>query len=368
MQSTDINLTGNLETALFDYSLPQDAIAQTPAEPRDHSRLMVIDRKSRKVDHCRFYELDTIVPKTARFIRNNATVLKARLRAQRPSGGAVECLLLRPEDSTAHKWRCLLKPGKKLPVGSSFGIPGQFEATVLEKHPDGECIVAFTIPANSSVIELTNAIGEPPLPPYIRRDGGVENTSDSTRYQTVYADPGKPVAVAAPTAGLHFTKELLERLHKQGNTFYDLTLHVGLGTFKPIESERIADHQMHSEFYEIPPNTLSCIEQQTTESPRIATGTTALRAIEAYSRQGIKSDPAQPFFGNASLFIYPPDHFHCESLITNFHLPRSTLLCLVSAFLTPGSQDGIRWIKELYAEALRKDYRFYSYGDAMLIL
>lgn len=354
-----------LPTSLFDYHLPPEAIAQTAAEPRDHSRLMVIDRRTRKVEHRRFYELDAIVPKGSRFIRNNASVLKARLRAQRPSGGAVECLLLRPEDTHAITWRCLLKPGKKLPVGSSFGLANRFEATVEQKLDSGECIVRFSLHGNQNVVDLAEAIGETPLPPYIQRQA---EAADATRYQTVYADTSRPVAVAAPTAGLHFTKELLQRLSSKGNHFYDLTLHVGLGTFKPIESDSITEHKMHSEFYEIPTETIACINSPSADSPRIAIGTTALRAIEAFSREAVAPDPSTPFYGNANIFIYPPNRFNCDALITNFHLPRSTLLCLVSAFLTPDSADGISWIKELYQEALQEGYRFYSYGDAMLIL
>lgn len=355
----------SLSTALFDYHLPPEAIAQTAAEPRDHSRLMVVDRKTRKVEHRRFYELDAIVPKGSRFIRNTAAVLKARLRAQRPSGGAVECLLLRPEDAHAVTWRCLLKPGKKLPVNSTFGLAGRFDAVVEQKLESGECIVRFSLQGDKSVIDLAEAIGEPPLPPYIRRASAKE---DALRYQTVYADVSRPVAVAAPTAGLHFTDTLLQRLAAQGNHFYDLTLHVGLGTFKPIESDSITEHKMHSEFYEIPVETIACINSPSADSLRIAVGTTALRAIEAFSRETVTPDTGTPFYGDANLFIYPPNRFNCDALITNFHLPRSTLLCLVSAFLTPDSPDGIEWIKELYQEALREGYRFYSYGDAMLIL
>lgn len=504
-----------MQTSLFDYHLPEHLIARTPAERRDRSRLMVIDRKSRKVTHTEFANLPDFLPQGARLFRNNATVLRARLKAQRPSGGQVECLLLRPAkptdiaffaagegaaknalhtaDSEAQisHWDfvCLLKPGKRLRPGETFTREGHFTATVLDKHPDGENRVRFTpLRGQQSVVEIATLAGDLPLPPYIEQariadnerrqttfadnerrqsaltDKGnqqdaltdIENPpasgtrhesrnhqdalidtenrqsafADNERYQTVYADPSRTVAAAAPTAGLHFTPELLARLAAQGIDAHDLTLHVGLDTFRPITAENVEEHQIHRELYEIPTATLAALEPLPTR-PRIAVGTTTLRSIEHYFRHRTapahtananaavpntlaatantdvtaadgatntnytttltdntggqhsiaQSDPSGPISGSAlstatppwlaeaDIFIYPPAQFAgVEVLITNFHLPKSTLLCLVSAFLTPGSTDGIDWLKELYAEAIARNYRFFSYGDAMLIL
>ncbi|MDX2109242.1 MAG: tRNA preQ1(34) S-adenosylmethionine ribosyltransferase-isomerase QueA [Verrucomicrobiota bacterium] len=356
-----------LPSSLFDYELPQGAIAQTPAERRDQSRLLVYRRNSGKVSHHRFCELASLLPEGMVLFRNNARVLRARLRAERPTGGAVECLLLRP-GTIPSQWWCLLKPGKKLPVGSTFGGDGQFSAKVLKKQPDGECLVEFNTLNGRSVTDIAEAYGEIPLPPYISRCSGPSSTVDTERYQTVYADTQKTVAVAAPTAGLHFTEELLALLAAQGHPAHDITLHVGLGTFRPIATDTIQEHLMHGELYEISARTRTALAQTPVES-RLAIGTTTLRAIEDYHRSGgVQQDVSKPWIADARLFLYPPATFSAGALLTNFHLPRSTLLCLLSAFLAPGELAGIALFKELYAEALSNDYRFYSYGDAMLVL
>lgn len=200
--------------------------------------------------------------------------------------------------------------------------------------------------------------------PYIQREHSTQE--DESRYQTTFAHPQHLGAVAAPTAGLHFTKEVDARLLELGHELHPLTLNVGIGTFKPIQSERIEEHKMHGERYFIPASTVSALANAT--HPRLAVGTTSLRSIEDFSRKGAQPGPDGAYCGDAHLFIYPPDTFHVEHMLTNFHLPRSTLLCLVSAFLTPGSTDGIRWLLELYRDAIAREYRFFSYGDAMLIL
>lgn len=373
---------------LFDYPLPERLIAQQPAQRRDESRLLVVDRQTRTLAHRHFRDLPEYLRASDILFRNIAAVIPARLHAIRPTGGAVECLLLRPATdpvlpSTSNSplstpsaqrsdWWCLLRPGKKLPVGATFGLAGAFTATVIEKTPDGLARVSFQT-EDGDIVAVANRIGEMPLPPYITgHDSAEAHRLDQERYQTVYADRAHQVAAAAPTAGLHFTPELLARLTAQGVTFADLTLHVGLGTFRPITAERIEDHVIHREVYEMPAAT-----QQALFKPgarRIAVGTTSVRSIEDFlsahsAPTALSRSQTQPHIAEAGIFIYPPRTFRgVDALITNFHQPRSTLLCLVSAFLAPGSTEGIGWLKEIYAEAVANDYRFFSYGDAMLIL
>lgn len=416
-----------MKTDLFDYPLPERLIAQTPADRRDASRLLVVHRAERRIEHRRFRDLGEYLRPGDTLFRNNAAVIPARLHARRPTGGAVECLLLRPAHQIApatsptppaaalnpsasrrqpsafglqpwEEWWCLLRPGKKLPVGATFEREDAFAATVREKTSEGLFRVAFAT-AGEDLLTVADRLGEMPLPPYIG-DRSEEHLRrlDRERYQTVYADRNHRVAAAAPTAGLHFTPELLAQLAGAGVRFADLTLHVGLGTFRPIATEHVEDHAIHREIYEIPAAT-----QQALASPsgrRIAVGTTAVRSIEDFLTKqspahtpslpgetaanaevripAASADSAQPaglqpfsplHLAEASIFIYPPREFRgVDAMITNFHQPRSTLLCLVSAFLAPGSTDGIAWLKEIYAEAVAREYRFLSYGDAMLIL
>jgi S-adenosylmethionine:tRNA ribosyltransferase-isomerase len=378
-----------LPTSLFHYALPERLIAQQPAQRRDDSRLLVVDRKSRTLAHRQFRDLPEYLRAGDTLFRNNAAVIPARLHATRPTGGQVECLLLRPAVSsqpsalssqpdptgtphsalrTPHSdaWWCLLRPGKKLPVGATFGLDGVFTGTVREKSADGPALVNFTT-AGGNILDVANRIGDMPLPPYITgHDNTADRAVDRERYQTVYADRAHQVAAAAPTAGLHFTPELLAQLAGHGVNFADLTLHVGLGTFRPIATEHVQDHVIHREVYEMPPAT-----QRALFAPpgrRIAVGTTSVRSIEDFL-SAPTAPTADPFLGEAGIFIYPPRTFRgVDALITNFHQPRSTLLCLVSAFLVPGSTDGIAWLKDIYAEAIAREYRFFSYGDAMIIL
>ena len=360
-----------LSTDLFDFSLPDELIAQTPAARRDASRLLVVDRASRSLSHRTFSDLPTLLREGDALFRNNAAVLPARLSATRASGGKVECLLLRPTNEP-DVWWCLLRPGKRLPVGTRFGQSDQFEAEVLEKDADGAARVVFRVAGQRSVIALANDVGDVPLPPYItRNDPAAARPADLARYQTVYARADRQVAVAAPTAGLHFTPELLEQLTTLGVVTHEVTLHVGLGTFKPISTEKVEDHSIHREVYEVPFSTQQALfDCRPPRSRRIAVGTTSVRAMEAFLREhGAPRQDGQSHLGEASLYLFPPATFRgVDGLITNFHQPRSTLLCLVSSFLTPGSEDGIAWLKEIYAEAIAARYRFFSYGDAMLIL
>ncbi len=361
-----------MDASLFDYHLPNECIAQEPATTRDASRLMVVDRKTRTVTHTHFAEIGKFLPDDARFFRNNAAVLKARIFGQRPTGGKVECLLLQPAED-AVTWWCLLRPGKKA-MQTGFGLEGEYRAEVLEAGSNGNYRVRFHMERNESVTDLSERLGIMPLPPYIARsDDDPRRADDNVRYQTVYADYEKRVAVAAPTAGLHFTPEIIAAFEARGARFHDLTLQVGIGTFHPIQVEDITQHNIHHEWYEIPAPAFESL-QQAGPGPRIAVGTTSVRSIEDAMRRTRSSPescltPSGSVQAEADIFIYPPAQFAAvDHLITNFHLPKSTLLCLVSAFLTPGSTEGITWLKELYAEAIDHHYRFYSYGDAMLIL
>ncbi len=337
-----------------------------PSARRDASRLLVVDRTKRTISHRTFTDLPDFLEKGDTIFRNNAAVLPARLRAVRPSGGQVECFLLRPIEGE-FIWRCLIKPGKRLPIGATFAHPdGEFSGEVIAKHNDGSAIVKLNSRSAESIIEVANRLGDVPLPPYIQRDDASKRACDLDRYQTVYADRTHQVAVAAPTAGLHFTPELLTTLAGRGVGTANLTLHVGLGTFRPIKADFIEEHDIHREIYELPTTTQQALNHTT--GRRIAVGTTTVRTIEHFLRtQNPKA--GTDFIGEADIYIYPPDKFSgIDALITNFHQPRSTLLCLVSAFLTPGSTDGINWLKEIYADAIAREYRFFSYGDAMLIL
>ncbi len=352
-------------TSELHYELPPERIAQTPADKRDESRLLVHHRSTGETSHHRFHELPELLPEGARIFRNDVSVLNARLPGQRSTGGKVECLLLRPDSANRPEvWRCLLKPGAKIAKASAFSMAGEYEAAVLEELPSGEYLVSFDHPNDPDLPALARRIGSLPLPPYVKRPA---NAADDERYQTVYADSAKRTAVAAPTAGLHFTPELLEQLERCGHPIHDLTLSVGLGTFRPIETERVDDHPMHGEAYLLPPAAKAALREP--GPPRLAVGTTTVRAIEHHLAQGEDAEPAHRTLAEANLFIRPPYSFlGVDALLTNFHLPGSTLLCLVAAFLQTDGNDGLKLLKDLYAQALEHDYRFYSYGDAMLAL
>jgi S-adenosylmethionine:tRNA ribosyltransferase-isomerase len=363
-----------LSAELFDYALPPHLIAQTPAARRDQSRLLVVDRARHRLEHRTFADLPLYLRSGDTLLRNNAAVLPARLFAVRPTGGRVECFLLRPVQGE-HTWLCLVKPGRRLAPGATFlGPNGAFAGEVMTREPDGAVTVRFTTPGEEPITAVANRIGSVPLPPYIARGDGDETAGatralDLERYQTVYAERQRQVAVAAPTAGLHFTPELLTTLGRQGVRCADLTLHVGLGTFKPITTETVDAHAIHRELYEIPAATQRALFPPLA-GRRIAVGTTTVRTIEDFLSTHAAPVPAGgDYRGEAAIFIYPPRAFRgIDALITNFHQPRSTLLCLVAAFLAPGSTDGIGWLHEIYAEAIAREYRFFSYGDAMLIL
>ena len=356
-----------MRTDAYDFELPEHLVAQHPAPNRSASRLLVVDRKMQTVAHHAFSDLPDLLPEPLHFFRNDVAVMRARLRAVRPTGGAVECVLLEPLDEDPSVWSCLVKPGRKLQIGAEFAVDGVFRAEIVGKNEEnGTSLVKVELLKHADVVAMSEELGELPLPPYIKRDE-VE-TADDDRYQTVYADPSKKMAAAAPTAGLHFTPQILQALKEQQHVFHDLTLRVGLGTFRPVKTENLEDHPIHQERYWIPAESLDALRKFS--GKRIAVGTTSVRSIEDCLKHVSTDYPSNIAFSReADLFIIPPCAYHgVDHLITNFHLPKSTLFGLVAAFLTPESIDGVVWLNEIYAEAVAHEYRFFSYGDAMLIL
>lgn len=333
----------------FSYELPKELIAQHPAEPRDHSRLMLYDKQSGAVEHRHFYDLVEELHAGDVLVFNDSKVIPARLYGHRtPTGGKVEVLLLTPcgEDS----WEVLVKPGKKALPGTTLEFDRGMTAQVLDKTDFGGRIVKFSY--DGVFDDIIDEIGEMPLPPYIH-----EKLEDKNQYQTVYARVKG--SAAAPTAGLHFTEGLLDTIRAKGVQIVFITLHVGLGTFRPVEEENIEDHAMHSEFYSIAPEAAAVINQAKAEKRRvIAVGTTSIRTLESAGKTGMLKAGS----GWTNIFIYPGFTFHIvDALVTNFHLPESTLLMLISALSEREK------ILAAYAVAVREKYRFFSFGDAMFI-
>ena len=334
----------------FYFDLPEELIAQTPLERRDASRLMLLDRVSGEIEHRHFYELPELLREGDCLIMNDSRVLPARLLGTRESGGGVELVLLR--DLGEGRWECLSRPGRKTRPGTklSFG-EGELTATVEAVADGGNRIVRFRY--EGIFLEVLERLGKMPLPPYIK-----EELQDAERYQTVYSR--EVGSAAAPTAGLHFTDELLDRIRARGVRTGFVTLHVGLGTFRPVKEEEIEDHDMHAEFCMIPAETAELINETRRAGGRvIAVGTTSCRTLESFAAEdGTLRESA----GWTDIFIYPGYRFKCiDALITNFHLPESTLIMLVSALA------GREHVLNAYREAVAGRYRFFSFGDAMFI-
>jgi len=337
----------------FDYDLPQELIAQTPVERRDASRLMILDRKAGSIDETGFSCIAELFRPGDLLVVNDTRVIPARLFGEKESGGRVEVFLLRRLAGSDEVWSCLLRASKKPRPGSFLKLPAGITAQVLERGDDETWLLSFSLKEGFN--QWLEEQGTMPLPPYIRREAAVE---DSSRYQTVFARNSG--AVAAPTAGLHFTEELLQEVRSRGVDIAHLTLHVGLGTFLPVRVEEVSEHRMHREFYTIPRETSAAIAARKAGQGRvIALGTTTTRALEhATDSDGI----VRTGNGEADIFIHSDYRFKVvDALITNFHLPCSTLLLLVSAFA------GKDFLFRAYSEAIRKKFRFFSYGDAMFI-
>ena len=342
----------DLKKSDFYYSLPEELIAQTPIEPRNHSRLMVLDRKTGSVSHDHFYNLCDHLKKGDTLILNDSRVLPARIYGERPENGSfIEFLLL--EQREQNVWEILCRPGKKAKIGSKFVFGGgKLTAEILDVLEDGNRIAKFY--CEGSLFAVLDEIGQMPLPPYITK-----KLEDKERYQTVYSR--ETGSAAAPTAGLHFTLEQLDDLKSRGINIGYVTLHVGLGTFRPVKEENVQDHKMHSEFYVLPPETADLINRTKQSGGRvISVGTTSCRTLESvYKKCGkITADE-----GSTDIFIYPGYKFGAiDGLITNFHLPESTLIMLVSAFA------GYENTMNAYKTAVEEKYRFFSFGDAMIII
>ena len=339
-----------MKTSDFDYYLPEELIAQTPVEPRDHSRLLVYNRKEDKIYHKHFYDIKEFLKPGDLLVRNNTRVLPARMFAYTEHGGKVEILLLKRFDLT--EWEVLVKPGKKAKPGTKLTICDKLSLTVLSTIEEaGSRRVKFEF--DGVFEDIISNIGEMPLPPYI-----TEKLKDKERYQTVYAKVDG--SAAAPTAGLHFTENLIAEIKAMGVEIVDVLLHVGLGTFRPVKADDILEHHMHSEYYEISEESAEKINKAKKEGRRvIAVGTTSVRTLESASDE---NGFVKPVKANTEIFIYPSYKFKCvDALITNFHLPKSTLVMLVSAL---SSREKTL---ELYNTAVSEKYRFFSFGDSMFI-
>lgn len=332
----------------FDYDLPQELIAQHPMEPRDHSRLLVVDKKTGEIEHKHFYDLVNYLKPGDVLVFNDTRVIPARLHGTKDTGAHVEVFLLTRRDAT--DWEVLVRPGKKLQVGAKINFSDELSCEVIEHTDFGGRVVRFKY--DGIFEEILDRLGETPLPPYITAP-----LEDKERYQTVYnRERG---SAAAPTAGLHFTKELLQKIKEIGCEEVFVTLHVGLGTFRPVSEAKIEDHKMHKEFYTVSQEAADTVNKAKAEGRRIiAVGTTAVRTLEAAGADG------QLHAGSSwtNIFIYPGYKFRLvDDLVTNFHLPQSTLLMLVSTLSTR------EIMLQTYKKAVEEKYRFFSFGDAMFI-
>ena len=339
-----------MKKADFYYDLPEELIAQTPLQQRDNSRLLVMDKNTGALEHKHFYDLPNYLRAGDCLVLNDSRVLPARLIGTRATGGSVELVLLR--DLGEGRWECLSRPGRKTKPGTELFFGGdRLRATVESVADGGNRIVKFHY--SGVFLEILESLGKMPLPPYIK-----EELNDPERYQTVYSR--EPGSAAAPTAGLHFTKELLSGLEDMGVSVRYVTLHVGLGTFRPVKEDEIEDHEMHSEFCIVPQETSDTVNETHAKGGRvIAVGTTSCRTLESFTDE---NGVLLPKSGWTDIFIYPGYKFKCiDALITNFHLPESTLIMLISALA------GRENVLNAYKTAVEERYRFFSFGDAMLI-
>jgi S-adenosylmethionine:tRNA ribosyltransferase-isomerase len=368
------------ETDEYDFDLPKELIAQAPTAQRDQSRMLVVHRHSGKIEHRNFRDFLKFLQKGDVLVLNNSRVVRARLYGRdRSSKREFEILLL--EENATNDWWAMMRPAKHAPIGTEILLRNNLDeasevtGTIKETNAEGHRRIDFKGTAN--LLGKLDQLGHVPLPPYIIRNGNTETKADSERYQTIFATTEG--SIAAPTAGLHFTSNVLEQIRLQGVAISFLTLHVGAGTFAPVKSELLSDHRMHEERFEISAESIRTIHEAKLAGRRVvAIGTTTVRVLESLVLShpklispNIRADVslASSIAGRTKIFIYPPYQFQVvDVLLTNFHLPRSTLLMLASAFVAPGKTTGRDIIFKAYAEAIQEKYRFFSYGDAMLIL
>ena len=340
----------------YDYKLPQSLIAQHPAPKRDQSRMLFLERKSGKISNRNFTEIVSLLPESSCLVINNTKVLPARIPGKRQSGGKIEALLI--EENNNGDWSAIVRKAGRIKQGERLEFcDGKLLAKAKERLEEGEWLLEFE--ETERLKERLEDVGLPPLPPYIERRNAsdLQNTKDRERYQTCFAT--EPGAIAAPTAGLHFTPEILTEIENRGINILEVTLHVGLGTFSSIDQEDIRKHKMHSEFFSVSSQTLRQLQvYQNNNKQMINVGTTSVRVLETLVRQNFQESS-----GWTDIFIYPPCKFiMTDGLLTNFHLPKSTLMLLVSAFC------GREFLLSSYQHAVAEKYRFFSYGDCMLIL
>jgi S-adenosylmethionine:tRNA ribosyltransferase-isomerase len=358
----------------FYYNLPEESIAQAPMKPRDHSKLMVLDCENRTITHKKFFDVVDLLKPGDLLVVNNSKVFRARLAAKKGET-TFEIFLLRPDNEN---WIVLSRPGKKLSIKDVINFEAGVSAEVVSKKEDGTVVIKFSI-SHDEVFAYTQKHGSVPVPPYVK-----EAPDDADDYQTVYAK--ETGSVAAPTAGFHFTPELLQKLRDMGVNIAYVTLHVGLGTFRPVMTEKVEDHEMHEEWIEVNKETADMVNETKKNGGRIfAVGTTSVRSLESVARQIpitkykipntddriVVEGVVGEFSGFTNLFITPGDEFKVvDVMITNFHLPESTLIMLVSAFAQSkmkGDDEGRKFVLNAYQEAIINDYRFYSFGDAMIL-
>lgn len=342
-----------MNTADFDFELPEALIAQHPAARRDGSRMMVVHADSGDVSHQSILEFPHLIESGDALVVNNTQVIPARTFGCKETGGRVECLFVEPEEGSVDEWWVMMKSSHRPKPGATIALEDAMELEVLENRSDGLNRVRVT--CEGGVLEVLNQIGEPPLPPYIHREHLCED--DEERYQTVYAS--KPGAVAAPTAGLHFTPELLQQLRDKGVKVLEVTLHVGPGTFRPVKTDTVEDHVMDAERYEVSEEVAETLNQVRAEGGKVfAVGSTSVRTLETIYQDG----RYVPGRGRSDLYIYPPYTYQAvDAILTNFHLPKSTLLMMMSAFTTR------EILLDAYRQAVAENYRFFSYGDCMVL-